>query len=118
MEKPTPRPEPMYPAEISDTNIRGVFGESGDFSVRQLRCGDFLLMLYAIDGLTSGGDISDFVVKPILTQLSGESMADLYHQALQCVVYNAVVVPCSDLDEVAMKLVNGFRIVLFPGVAH
>ena len=116
MEKPTPRPDPMYPGEINDTNIQSIFGDSGDFNVRQLRCGNFSLMLYAIDGLTSGGDISDFVVKPILTRLSGETMEDLYHQTLRCVVYNAVAVPCSDLDAVAMKLVNGFCIVLFPGI--
>ena len=116
MEKPTPRPDPMYPGEINDANIQAIFGASGDFNVRQLRCGNFSLMLYAVDGLTSGGDISDFVVKPILTQLTGETMKDLYHQALQCVVYNAVAVRCSELDEVAMKLVNGFCIVLFPGI--
>lgn len=116
MEKPTPRPDPMYPGEISDDNIRAIFGEAGDFNVRYLRCGEFTLMLYAIDGLTSGGDISDYVVKPILTQLTGESMNKLYRQALDCVVYNAVAVACDDLDDVALKLVNGFCVVLFPGV--
>lgn len=116
MEKPTPRPEPMYPGEISDANIRAIFGESGDFNVRKLRCGGFTLVLYAIDGLTSGGDISDFVVKPILTQLTGKSMEALYRQALNSVVYNAVANTCPDLDAVAMKLVNGFCVVLFPDV--
>ena len=115
MEKPIPRPDPMYPGEISDEHIRAIFGEAGDFNVRALRCGDFTLTLYAIDGLTSGGDISDFVVKPILKELSGDSMEALYRQALHCVVYNAVAVACSDLDDVAMKLVNGFCVVLFPG---
>ena len=115
VEKPTPRPEPMYPGEINDANIRAIFGESGDFNVRQLRCGGFSLVLYAIDGLTSGGDISDYVVKPILTQLDGESMEALYRKALNSVVYNAVADACSDLDAVAMKLVNGFCVVLFPG---
>ena len=113
MEKPTPRPEPMYPGEINDENIRAIFGEAGDFNVRKLHCGSFSLMLYAIDGLTSGGDISDFVVKPILTRLSGKSMEELYGQALQRVVYNAVADPCKDLDTVALKLVNGFCVVLF-----
>lgn len=115
MEKPTPRRSPMYPGEVNDTNIRAIFDGAGDFNFRMLRCGAFTLVLYAIDGLTSGGDISDFVVKPILTQLTGGSMEELYRQALDSVIYNAVADPCPDLDTVAMKLVNGFCVVLFPG---
>ena len=115
MEKPTPRPEPMYPGEISDANIRAIFGESGDFNVRKLRCGNFTLVLYFIDGLTSGGDISDFVVRPILSRLQGDSVDALYQHALDSVVCNAVAAPCENLDTVAMKLVNGFSVVLFPG---
>jgi len=116
MENPTPRPSPMYPGVINDANIRAIFGGAGDFNVRQLRCCEFTLILYAIDGLTSGGDISDYVVKPILKELTGESMEALYRRALDCVVYNAVTDPCPDLDTLAMKLVNGFCVVLFPGV--
>lgn len=116
MEKPTPRPDPMYPGEITDQNIRGIFGESGDFIARQLRCGNFALMLYAIDGLTSGGDISDYVVKPITEHLSGDSMESLYQHALHGMIYNGVADACKDLDTVALKLVNGFCVVLFPQV--
>ena len=115
MEKPTPRPEPMYPGELNDANIRAIFKGAGDFVVRPLRCGSFRLFLYAIDGLTSGGDISDFVVKPITEHLTADSMGALYQQALGGMVYNAVADPCRDLDTVAMKLVNGFCVVLFPG---
>ena len=116
VEKPTPRPDPMYPGEISDNNIRAIFGASGDFNVRQLRCGEISLVLYFIDGLTSGGDISDFVIRPILSQLSCGTVAELYRRALESVVCNAVASPCENLDTVAMKLVNGFSVVLFPGV--
>ena len=115
MEKPTPRPEPMYPGPLTDENIRAIFNGAGDFIVRPLRCGTFLLFLYAIDGLTAGGDISDFVVKPITEHLNGDSVAELYQLALGGMVYNAVADACPDLDTVAMKLVNGFCVVLFPG---
>ena len=37
--------------------------------VRPLHCGNFRLVLYAIDGLTSGGDISDFVPSCILSDI-------------------------------------------------
>ena len=115
MENPTPRPKPMYPGELTDANIRAIFDGAADFVVRPLQCGAYQLMLYAIDGLTSGGDISDFVVKPITEHLRGDSIDALYHHALRGVIYNAVADPCRDLDAVAMKLVNGFCVVLFPG---
>ena len=114
MEKPTPRPNPMYPGAVNDKNIRAIFQGAGDFIVRPLHCGKFKLYLYAIDGLTSGGDISDFVVKPITEHLAADSITSLYNRALQGMVYNAVADACADLDTVAMKLVNGFCVVLFP----
>ena len=116
MEKPTPRPNPMYPGELTDPNIRAIFAGSADFIVRELHCGPFKLFLYAIDGITSGGDISDYVVKPVTEHLQADSMISLYNRALRGMVYNAVADACSDLDAVAMKLVNGFSVVLFPGV--
>ena len=116
MEKPTPRPRPMYSGELTDANIRAIFDGAGDFMARPLHCGNFRLFLYAIDGLTSGGDISDFVVKPITEHLTADSISALYHHALQGMVYNAVAAPCPDLDAVAMKLVNGFSVVLFPSM--
>ena len=116
MEKPTPRPEPMYPGELTDENIRRIFLSAGDFNTRTLQCGEFLLYDYAIDGLTSGGDISEYVIKPIMEQLTGESMQVLYDRALHGAVVNSVAKPCKNLDDVATFLVNGFTVVLFPGV--
>ena len=108
--------QPMYPGSITDENIRRIFADAADFTIRELSCGKFRLYLYAIDGLTSGGDISDFVVKPVSEQLQGENMAELYRNALEGMVYNAVASACGDLDTVALLLVNGFCILLFPGV--
>ena len=42
-------------------------------------------------------------------------MEQLYENALRGGVYNSVAEPCKDLDDVALKLVNGFCVVLFPG---
>ncbi len=107
---------PMYPGKLTDENIRRIFQDAGDFVVRKLRCGSFTLYAYAIDGLTSGGDISDYVLKPIREVLSGDTMGSLYHQAMSGGVYNAVAEAAEDLDAVALKLVNGFCVVLFPEV--
>lgn len=115
MEKPTPRPELMYPGELTDENIRSIFREAGDFNTRTLRCDAITLYAYAIDGLTSGADISEYVFKPIVEHLAGDSLQSLYDRALHGVVVNAVAKPCRNLDDAAFFLVNGFCVILFPG---
>ena len=104
-----------YPGPLTDQNIRAIFEGAGDFIARELRCGPWKLYSYAIDGLTAGGDTSDFVIKPITEHLQAPSMASLYEAALRGMVYNSVADPCEDLDTVALKLVNGFCVILFPG---
>ena len=106
---------PKYAGELTDGNIRYIFREAGDFQVRQLQCGAHRLYAYSIDGLISGGDTSQYIFKPVVQQLHGDTMDAVYAQALSGGIYNAVAVPCEDLDSVAMKLVNGFCVVLFPG---
>lgn len=105
----------MYTGNLNDENIQAIFRNAGDFVRRPLRCGEWKLYAYAIDGLTSGGDISDYVIKPI-SNLRAESMEKLYEKSLDGQIYNAVAVPCLDLNTVAIHLVNGFCVVLFPGV--
>ena len=104
----------MYFGEVNDGNIRHIFRDAGDFIVRTLKCGRFTLYAYAIDGLTSGADTSEYVIRPISDHLRGDSIQELYTQALRGGVYNSVADPCRDLDTVAMKLVNGFCVILFP----
>ncbi len=101
---------------LTDENIRTLFEGAGDFNIRTLTCAGFTLHTYAIDGLTSGGDTSEYVFQPILRYLTGASMKELYQNALDAVVVNSVAVPCKGLEDAALKLVNGFCVVLFPGV--
>ena len=105
-----------YPGEMTDEGIRKIFAGASDFVARTLRCGEWTLCAYAIDGLTAAGSTSDFVFKPITEHLQADSMEALYEHALHGMVYNSVADPCEDLDAVALKLVNGFCVVLFPGV--
>lgn len=104
------------PDDMSDESIKQIFDGAGDFNCRKIKCCGNILYAYAIDGLTSGGDISEYVFKPIMEELSGDSMEALYDAALNGVVVNSVAKPCSNLDAVAQMLVNGFCVVLFPGV--
>ena len=103
-----------YTGEMTDTNIQGIFAGAGDFIRRELKCGKWTLYAYAIDGIVSGGDMSEYILKPISERLRGENINKLYDAALLGTVYNAVAVPCENLNAVAMQLVNGFCVVLFP----
>ena len=106
---------PMYAGPLTDENIRGIFQGAGDFVARELHCGKWTLYTYAIDGITSGADTSEYIFKPIAEHLTAESMEELYAFALHGCVYNSVASACRDLEDTALKLVNGFCVVLFPG---
>lgn len=105
----------MYSGEVNHENITGIFEGAADFIARRLCCNGVSLYAYAIDGLTSGADTSEYVIRPITDNLTGSTPAALYEEALLGNVYNSVADPCKDLDTVARKLVNGFCVVLFPG---
>ncbi len=105
----------MADLRITDENIRSQFHKAGDFIARELKCSGFTLYAYAIDGLTSGGDASEYVIKPIADLLTGDTVEELYREALDGKIYNSVADLCEDLDTVFSKLVNGFCVVLFPG---
>lgn len=102
--------------EMTNQTIQKIFEGAGDFNYRKLRCGDFILHAYAIDGLTAGADTSEYIFQPIAEGLEGNTMAELYRSALEGAVYNSVASACKDAEDVAVKLVNGFCVVLFPGV--
>ena len=106
----------LYPGELTDENIRSIFSDAADFIARCVVCCGHTLYAYAIDGLISGADASDYVLKPIAEHLEGTSLEILYEKALCGSVYNVVAKPCATLDDAATFLVNGFCIVLFPGV--
>lgn len=100
---------------MNDQAIRAQFENASDFFARELRCCGFTLYAYAIDGLVSGADFSQYVLRPISDNLRGSSLEQLYRGALAGGIYNSVAVDCPDLTSVFQKLVNGFCVVLFPG---
>ena len=100
---------------MTDAQIRAVFEDANDFERRVLRTGEHELYAYFIDGLVTGSFISEYIFRPVV-QLLPEDIPLAYEAALRGSVYNAVARPCRDLGDVAVKLVNGFCVVLFPGV--
>lgn len=105
-----------YTGKLTDENITNIFRDAADFIRRELRCGSHTLYAYAIDGLIASAYASDYIFKPITQHLHGDTMQELYRGALDGMIYNNVAKPCEDLNTVALLLVNGFCVVLFPGV--
>lgn len=100
--------------KMTDAKVCAIFDGAGDFIRRELHCRGFTIYAYAIDGLVSSADAAENIFRPIAKNLTGETMEQLYDGALHGRVYNTVAVPCKDLQDVAVKLVNGFCVVLFP----
>ena len=111
-----PLDKSCYTGPLTDQNVRKIFDGASDFVARRLRCGKFTLFAYAIDGLISSADASEYILKPITEHLSADSVATLYTEALHGAVYNVVAKPCENLNQLAMFLVNGFCVVLFENV--
>lgn len=99
---------------MTHESICAIFGSTGDFIARKLKCGGQTVYAYMIDGLIASSTASDMVLKP-LSQLPRGCMQSLYDAALDGSIYNNVADPCADEKTVANKLVNGFLVVLFPG---
>ena len=100
---------------MTDAQITQIFEGAGDFIRRELNCSGFRVFAYAIDGLVSSADAAENIFRPIAVNLHGKTMDELYTGALHGSVYNTVAGPCKDVGDVAVKLVNGFCVVLFPG---
>ena len=99
---------------MTHDSICALFGSTGDFIARKLRCGGHTVYAYMIDGLIASVTASDNILKP-LSRLPEGTMQSLYAAALDGTIYNNVADPCADLQTVAAKLVNGFLVILFPG---
>ena len=99
---------------MTHDSICALFGSTGDFISRKLRCGGHTVYAYMIDGLIASVTASDNILKP-LSRLPEGTMQSLYAAALDGTIYNNVADPCADLQTVAAKLVNGFLVILFPG---
>ena len=100
---------------MTDSEIRAIFEGASDFETRTLRSGANTLHAYFIDGLVTGSFVAEYIFQPVV-QLLPESVPEAYEAALHGGVYNAVARPCKDIADVAVKLVNGFCVMLFPGV--
>lgn len=99
---------------VDGREIAAQFEDAADFETRKVLCGGQLLTVLFLDGLTSGGDIAEQVVRP-LAQMTDEAREEvLYTRALQGGVWCASVKEPESTQHAAELLVNGFCVILFP----
>ena len=99
---------------VDGRELAAQFENAADFETRKVLCGGQLLTVLFLDGLTSGGDIAEQVVRP-LAQMTDESREEvLYTRALQGGVWCASVKEPESTQQAAELLVNGFCVILFP----
>ncbi len=99
---------------VDGRELAAQFEDAADFETRKVLCGGQLLTVLFLDGLTSGGDIAEQVVRP-LAQMTVEAREEvLYTRALQGGVWCASVKEPESTQQAAELLVNGFCVILFP----
>lgn len=96
--------------------IRRIFENAGDFEEHTAIAGGQTLSVFFIDGLVASAMIADSVIRPLNTAIRSGTMEEVYEQAKNGAVWCASVSEASDAQQVAMKLVNGFCVVVFPGL--
>ena len=95
--------------------IREIFAGAADLEERTVIAGGRTLTVFFLDGLTSGGDIAELVIRPLRENLREGTMQELMQQAEAGAVWCASVSRADSAESAAEKLVNGFTVVVFPG---
>ena len=99
---------------VDGRELAAQFENAADFETRKVLCGGQLLTVLFLDGLTSGGDIAEQVVRP-LAQMTDEAREEvLFTRAFQGGVWCASVKEPETTQQAAELLVNGFCVILFP----
>ena len=96
--------------------IRDIFHNAADLEEHTVAVGGHELTVFFIDGLTSGGDIAELVIRPLWQELRLDSLQELQKQALRGAVWCASVKTVSTPEDAADRLCNGFCVVVFPGL--
>ena len=100
--------------------LRSRFDGAADFTVREIRAGGLDCALCFLDGLTSGSEIAEFVIRP-LGRLgaepgpAGQNAEALLDRALGGGVEAASGARCADVADAEAKLLNGFCVLTLPG---
>ena len=97
------------------SELLACFGATDDLNTRSFTAGGQRLSAVFLDGLTSGGDIAEQVLKPLMEAVTPGSMQEVLLQAEKARVYCAVAERVTDAETAADRLLHGYCAVLFPG---
>ena len=96
--------------------LQSLFGDTEDLVVRTLRVNGTELTLLFLDGLTSGGEIAEDVIRPLVRGGAPASEAEIYDAALHGAVYCASVQTGDTPQQTAQGLLTGHAALLFPAL--
>lgn len=114
-----PRENVRYDMPVNQKNLKEVFADCGDFELRQVWLGDRPIngiCVCWLDGLVSGSDISEDVIRP-LSQSAALRSAGSAAQCMDLIergaVYSCSVKRRDSLDDIAGDIVQGFCAIVF-----
>lgn len=114
-----PAQEPKFPQPLTGAALEDIFSDCGDFDLRQVLVGEkpeFPAAVCWIDGLTSGGDLSTDVLRPLTEAarfLDIKDEAGVIRRIMKGAVYSYTVKQRSTCDDVVQDLLNGFCAIVF-----
>ena len=96
--------------------IEAIFGGAADLCRREVRAGALTLTALFLDGMTSGSEIAELILRPLAEHLRADTAEAGYEQARH-MVWCAVCEEADTPETAADKLVHGYCAVCFPGLA-
>ena len=95
--------------------LRRRFHGAADFTERSIKAAGWDCTLLFIDGLTSGSEIADFVIRPLGRMTEALAPAELLKRTLSDGTEAASVSLCADGEDAETKLLNGCCVLVVPG---
>ena len=97
--------------------LQARFSGADDLCVRTLHAGGQTLTVLFLDGLTSGSEISDDIIRPLMKALPPGTPEELYERAKCGAVWCAVCEEADSAEAAADKLTHGYCVLIFPGLS-
>lgn len=123
-EKPGPHPaqNPVYEGPLTAKRLEEIFATCGDYESRQIDFGlegQLFPTVCWLDGLVSGGDVAENVIRPLTQSVRAEGVKtekDCLERLLRGGVYSYSVKNRDNLDDLLSDLTHGSCAVVFDGL--
>lgn len=112
-------PQPEYPSVINSNDFKSIFSDCADFESRDIAWAldeDRLLYVCWIDGIVSGKDVSQDIIRPMTDIFRAghfQSEQEIFDAILTGAVYSCSVSSCEDTDTVLSMLTHGHCALIF-----